>query len=206
MSSKDDFKATDQFFSESDTSIEKVEPNSGLVPAGNGAVKNMLEHRKSLLKGYHKGHNTLADKLKKENRSDIESLIVALITEMISETDNLKGNELIAMEEGNLRDATIISDKRASVIAQIIKAAQNKHEFDKERGGFDIDSPALRVVFAFFMEKVRDSFTSLNYNDEQSDIFFRTLGTNLNDWKKDLKNRLAEKNSIGDVKDGEEDG
>lgn len=162
--------------------------------------KGKVDYRQKLLKEYYDGENSLTDKLKNEGKNTLEELAYALLDEMIKETDNLKGNELIATEAGATRDATIISDKRLSGLAQVVKAIQTKQEFDKEKGGFDINSPSMRVILSYFMEKAKDAFKVFNYGDEQSDIFFRHLGLSMNDWKKDLKLRLEEINMGQELK------
>lgn len=195
-SNKDEFEAADGVFPK-EAPIRTIS-NAEIMPQDlNDAPKGMMEHRDALIKKYHNGAKSLTERLKAENRTDIDNLVIALVEEVIKETDNLLGNELIATQSGNLRDATIISDKRASVLAQAIKAVQAKQEFEKERGGFDVDSPGMKIIFKFFMEKVREAFKSLNYNDEQSDIFFRALGGVLVDWKKELKQHFTAANSIG---------
>ena len=158
-----------------------------LPPDMNNVPRDMMEHREQLLRKYHGGEKSLSDKLKKEGRNDLQSLVAALLDEMMEEGDSLQGNKLIALQSGQLRDATIISDKRAGVIEKIIKAVQAKQEFEKERGDLDLDSPALRIIFTYFMGKSKQAFKQLHLNDEQSDIFFTELAKVLSDWKKELK-------------------
>jgi len=112
-----------------------------------------------------------------------------LVDEVIKETDNLLGNELIALQGGNLRDNTIISEKRATVLAQAIKAVQAKQLFEQEHG-LDLDSPSMKVVFMFFMSKAKATFAKLNYKPEVSDVFFRNLAASLDNWKKELREEL----------------
>lgn len=197
MPEPDDFIKTDNTFSNEGVSSNLLPTISNKNPLTTKGTKGTLAYRQNLLKDYHNGQNSLTDRLKIEGKNGIEHLVLALVEEIIKETDNLLGNQLLATQNGDIRDATIISDKRASVLAQAIKAIQSKQEFEKERGGFDLDSPSMRVVFEYFMTRVRESFKELNYNSEQTDIFYRALGSSMLNWQKDLKIQLSEINSIG---------
>jgi hypothetical protein len=110
---------------------------------------------------------------------------------MVQETDHLLGNELVATENGELRDASIISFKRVEALEKTAKAVQTKQAFEKEIG-LDIDSPAMMIVFRYFMSKVKMALMKVNAPDDMSDLFFRALSEAMSDWKKDLKTQMAE--------------
>lgn len=177
-----------------------VDSNSSLVTYDNNSIgvysaSNMLEHRSELIKEYHEGNLSLSEKLTNQGRNNPGDMVMALVDEMISETDHLLGNELLAGEQDNIRDASIISAKRADVIQMAIKAVQTKQIFDNQHG-IDVKSPAMRVVFRFFMKKVKFVFDKLGYEDEASDIFFRTLSDVLENWEKELQAELDDVNSL----------
>jgi hypothetical protein len=159
------------------------------------APKDMMELRDNLVKEYHKGASTLAGRLDSQGKNSLDEIVLALVDEIIKETDNLLGNELISAKGGNLRDASVISYKRSEVLEKAIKAVQAKQIFEKEHG-VDINSPSMMVVFKYFMNKVKSVFVTLGYEDEASDTFFRILGDDLTDWKKQLKEELSEINSL----------
>lgn len=147
---------------------------------------DVMEYRSQLIEKYHKGATSLAEKLKKSGKEDMASLLVSLIEEMVKETDHLLGNELIATENGELRDASVISFKRAEVLEKAIKSVQAKHESEKVEG-LDIDSPEMMTVFRFFMLKSRETFERMQVGNEVSDLFFRTFGDMMENWKRELR-------------------
>jgi hypothetical protein len=153
------------------------------------APKNMLEVRDNLVKEYHKGSSSLAEKLENEGKNNLEGLIMSLVDEVIKETDSLLANELVSISQGDLRDASIISYKRSEVLEKAIKAVQAKQVFEKENG-VDVNSPSMLVVFKYFMGKVKNVFGEMNADDELSDTFFRNLASNLSEWKKELGSEL----------------
>jgi hypothetical protein len=164
------------------------------------APSNMIEHRQALIENYHKGANGLADRLKRENRDKPEMLVMALVEEVVKETDSLLGNELIATENGELRDASIISFKRSEVLEKAIKAVQTKQMFDGDKV-IDPDGPAMKIVLRFFMKKVKNVFERMGMQDEMSDAFFRQLGESMDGWQKELTEELEDLKSIRPGKD-----
>jgi len=148
------------------------------------------EFRADLVRSYHGGQPSLVGRLEKDGRNDVMSMAVELLREMVQETDHLLGNELVATQNGDLRDSSVISYKRAEVLEKAIKAAHARMRFERETSGFDLDSPAMIVVFRFFMGKVRDVFERIGVDAEMSDIFFRQLGEEMENWKKELREQV----------------
>ena len=164
------------------TDISKQEST---LPA-NTMPADIVEYREQLVEQYHKGAPSLTQRLREAGREDSESLVVALIDEVIKETDHLLGNELVATNNGELRDASIISFKRAEVLEKAIRAVQQKQ--DKERtGGVDVDHPAMMTVIRFFMSKASDAFDRMGVQGELRDLFFRTFGDIMDNWKRELR-------------------
>jgi hypothetical protein len=164
-----------------------VEPEVSLMPTSTGGVPaNVVAFRDQLVKRYHEGAPSLIKRLREAGKQDIESLLVALIDEVVTETDHLLGNELVATQNGDLRDASIISFKRTEALEKAIKAVQAKQEFERT-GGIDVDSPAMVTVFKYFMGKAKEALDHMGVGDETSDLFFNTLGDVTGDWKRELR-------------------
>lgn len=151
------------------------------------AGDDVMEYRNQLLERYHQGAPSLLEMLKKAGKQgNMESLLVSLMDEMVKETDHLLGNELVATVNGELRDASVISFKRAEVLEKAIKSVQAKHEAEKVEG-LDIDSPEMMTVFRFFMLKSNEAFERMGVGKEVSDLFFRTFGDMMENWKRELR-------------------
>ena len=182
----------------SDNDFEKTDREAGVIsevqvmaPENRGLstvkpASDVIQFRQKLVEDYHHGAPSLAARLKLAGKEDLESYIVAMIDEVIQETDHLLGNELVATHNGDLRDASVISFKRAEVLEKAIKAAQTKQQFEKQ-GGVDVDSPAMIVIFRFFMGKAKETFEKMGVDTEIPDLFFRRFGEVTTDWKKDLR-------------------
>jgi hypothetical protein len=188
--------------SDSDSDFEIADREAGIdepaslsvIQRGNtslGLPSNPVEYRNQLVAKYHRGAKGLIEKIRVSGKDDADTLLISLITEMVQETDHLLGNELIATENGELRDASVISYKRVEALEKTAKAVQTKQAFEKE-SGFDIESPHMMVVFRYFMSKVKLSLMKINAPDEMSDVFFKSLSDAMLDWKKELKTQINE--------------
>lgn len=162
--------------------------NKSLVSTNGGDI---MAFRRDLVQQYHSGSPSLLARLKAAGKEDSMSLVVSLIDEIIGETDELKGNQLVALQNGELRDASVISFKRAEVLEKAIKAVQAKQEFEKD-SGIDIESPSMMVIVRFFMEKSKEAFAKMEVGAEISDLFFRTFGEVMGSWKKELREKFDE--------------
>jgi len=169
---------------------EPVSPDVSVMPKGTGGIPaNVVHFREQLVEQYHKGAPSLIRRLREAGKQSIEDLLVALIDEVVAETDNLLGNELVATHNGDLRDASIISFKRTEALEKAIKAVQAKQEFERT-GGIDVDSPAMVTVFKFFMMKTKEALELMGVDAEMNDLFFRTFGDVTEGWKKELRSEF----------------
>ncbi len=170
--------------------------DNGLVPTktGNGGLQNapvaiadLLKYRDKLVTDYHGGiKGGLAAKLEADQTADMDAYLFAFIKEVVRETDHLLGNELLAAENGDLRDSSVISFKRAEVLEKAIKAVQARQQIEAQ-SGIDVESPSMLVIFKYFLSKVKETFDKMNVGSEINDLFFTTFGNVTENWQKDLK-------------------
>jgi hypothetical protein len=179
----DDFQAVEAEIVKPDV----VQDNTSLQRQ---STPDIIKFRQQLVEEYHKGSPSLAERLKKAGKEDLESIVVALLDEMINETDHLLGNELVAAHNGELRDSSIISFKRLEGLVMASKQAQSKQQFEKQVGGIDVDSPSMMVIFRFFLSKAKDTFARMDVDTEIKDLFFRVFGDVTENWKKELRDNF----------------
>jgi hypothetical protein len=175
-------------FTKADAEVQVLPPERRDIMVAQ-PISDVIKFRTELVKGHYNGSSSLASKLKDDGKEDVESLLVAMLDEIIGESDNLLGNGLVATHNGDLRDASVISFKRAEILEKAIKAVQAKQQIEKQ-SGIDVDSPAVFIIFRFFMAKARDAFVHMGVGNEINDLFFRTFGDVTQDWKKELKQQF----------------
>lgn len=166
-----------------------------LAPSGTSVSKaeisDIIQFRQKLLEEYHKGSSSFLERLKKDGKDDLESLLMAMLEEVIMEADHLLGNELVATKNGDLRDASVIGFKRTEVFEKAMKALQTKLQFEKQ-SGIDVESPSMLIIFRFFIGKAKDALLMMGVDEELSNLFFTKFGEVTNDWKKELRQQFEE--------------
>ena len=166
-------------------------PSLSPAVASIGSPGGVISERDSLVQQYHDGAPSLIEMIKAGGREDAEGFILALIDELIRETDNLLGNELYSTKNGDLKDATIISFKRAEVLEKIIKALQKKQDAASNED-IDLDSPTVAVLTRYLMGKVKETFEKIGAPTEMADQFFQSLNEETENWKKEVKEQFEE--------------
>ena len=180
---RDEFERTDK-----DAGVDLLPnpPSNSIVPTGHG----VMDYREEMVAEYHgNGNHSLVDVMKKAGPDGTEALIMVLFEEVLKETDHLLGNQIIATQNGELRDASVISFKRAEVLEKARHALQSKQKIEQE-SGIDLDSPSMAVIFRYFMSKVKYVLGQIEMDDEQQDIFFQRLSEEMELWKKDLRDEF----------------
>ena len=174
-------------FEKADIEVRQFSGNQIQVEREDGRIA----YRKNLIKQYHGGAESLSERLRQNKVDGLDGLLNKLLEELLVETDNLLGNSLIASENGDIRDSTVISHKRAEMLRDTIKLIQAKQQMSKE-GGIDFEGPAMDIIFKFFFTKVNENFDRMGLPVEQKDLFFQTIGSTMESWKKDLKFRFED--------------
>ena len=179
----DDFDKMDK-----ESGVQVIETPQLDIPSG---AVDIMSYRSSLVKDYYGGSKGILERLADDGKDDTENLLQTLIIEVIKETDHLLGNQLVAAANGDLRDSSVISYKRTEALEKAVKAISAKRAMEKE-SGIDLDSPSMQIIFRFFMSKANDSLVKMNVADEMKDIFFATIGEEMETWKMELKEKFKE--------------
>lgn len=177
----DDFQRMDAEAGKSVVCSSKPTPALAKAKAG-----DFVQMRKDKVTQYYADKESPAIKMK---RGDLDGVLMTLISELVDTGDNLLGNELLATENGDFRDATVIAVKRAEVIEKILKVIQAKQACEKENG-IDVESPSMLVVFRYFISKTKEALVKIGVADELADTFYKALGELSENWKKDLRLEL----------------
>lgn len=195
-----------------DDDFEKADAQAGVTPGAKvevmaperkntaitGRTSDIMVYRQQLIEQYHDGAANIFQRLKEAGQDDRNAVVLALIDELIRETDHLLGNELVATQNGELRDASVISVKRSEVLEKAIIRLQLKQEADKSRGmDIDVDSSEMKAVFRFFLAKVKECFEKMNMGNEVSDLFYKTFADATEDWKREIREYLEETSRSG---------
>lgn len=160
--------------------------NNSDLPAEN---KDWINERQKMVSSYFKGSQGLLHHLKNQNKDKPTSLILALVEEIVHETDNLLGAERLSAQKGDFKNSSVASFKRVEALEKATKAVQTHLQFQKENS-IDLDSPYVEIIFNYFMRKTREAFKLSGYKNEASDVFFKMLSRGFSNWKKELQQEI----------------
>jgi len=177
---------------------EEVEPTSITKAArqnSNALVHNedITEKRERLLATYKARHKKKGEKplIEQLSNGDINTneAIDLIILELLKECEELKGNELLFMDAGNTRDAATIQIKRIEALDRVAKTIAKKHQMINEEV-INLDSPFIRILVTYFIGKARDSLSSLDYDQNEINVFLDKLQMSTADWKREVKREI----------------
>ena len=151
----------------------------------------MSEVRQQMIADYFGGNSSFIANLVAVGKTTPEEFMNALIVEIIKEADVLKGNELIATQDGDLKSSSVISTKRSEVLERAIKAISKKREADSQNR-IDLDSPMMKIVLQLFVEKIIEVFAVMNLSDEEKDVFLRLFPERMKTWREEVRHKMED--------------
>ena len=119
---------------------------SDLVKVENHSTRlsSMRDVKQALLKEHRKYRKGILDQLERSstgfNTDQLQNLI---IEDMLLSTEDLQGASLLLENEGNLKDASAISIKRADLLKLVSDIVSKKRELSQRSGEVDLNSPAF---------------------------------------------------------------
>jgi len=149
---------------------------------------NLMKEKQRLVAKHHGGSESLVRRIRSGEISPEEAMN-SIITDLLGETDSLKGSELLFAQEGNLRDATTVTVKRVEALEKVAKTLHRRHLMTHEEV-INLDSPYVRLLVSWFLRKVNNCLLELKYPQEAVDVFFGKLQLLTDDWKKEVKREM----------------
>jgi hypothetical protein len=164
----------------------------------------VFHEKDRLLEKYHRKNGSLIQNFSRGQVS-AEDGIDLLIMELLRETDSLKGSQLLFASRGNVRDEATIVVKRIEALEKIAKTIHRKQRMINEEV-INLDSPYIRLLVTYMVNKMRDTFMDLGTDPEQITIFLEKFQSLTDGWKKEVKREMVafkDRKMMGD--DGEEE-
>lgn len=176
-----------------------TEASHSSVAKPQSSPNGIVRERERMLEAHYGGHKSIIEKLQSKGPVDTDSLMKAIVEEMCNDLDSLKGNELITLQNGDIRDSSVIISKHAETAEKVARVMQAQSRLERE-AGIDLNSPHMRIIFMYFLEKTRETFDDIGMLPDQKNLFFHNIGKNTENWKKDLKERF--KSITDDISSG----
>jgi len=171
---------------ESPKDIVPAETEEGYIELRGDEV---FHEKDRLLEKYHRKNGSLIQNFSKGEVS-AEDGIDLLILELLRETDSLKGSQLLFASRGNVRDETTVIVKRIEALEKIAKTVHRKQRMINEEV-INLDSPYIRLLVLYMVNKVRDTFNELGTDPEEMAIFLDKFQSLTDGWKKEVKREMV---------------
>ena len=111
---------------------------------------------------------------------------------MLLSTEDLQGASLLLENEGNLKDASAISIKRADLLKLVSDIVSKKRELSQRSGEVDLNSPAFCIFQKLCFDKMVESMEELKIESEMVNLLLTRWQAKMKDWGKELKRALKD--------------
>lgn len=157
-----------------------------------GALEPHIE-RSRMVRDYFGGDAGLVEKIRRvtNGSATIDDLIDGVSVEILAEADSLKGNEILQLNEGDIKGSTSAITKRIAALEKFARILQQKKIIDSEYS-IDLNSPYVHKLVSYIFDKVKDVFESLGMDKEINNLFFMQLREKTSNWRKEIGREFDE--------------
>ena len=163
--------------------------NSVKKADGSGSVQ---QRRDNLIAEYRKRKRGIIDSVRAGEVENSDGLISLIVDDLLSESENLMGNSLYFMDEGELHDSTAVTIKRADLLKTIADILVKKRELNQKDADVDLNSPAFQIFQKICFNKMTTVLEELSFDSEMKQLILSKWSIAMRDWGKELQNELKE--------------
>ena len=152
------------------------------------------EYRDVLVEQYReKGHKSVLQRVK-EGGNDVTSdeILAGIIEEILEGTEDMLGTQLMLTEEGDFSNSTLVTVKRGELLRSVAEIVAKRKELNQRASDIDLNSPAFMIIQKLCFDKMTDTLTELNLDEEMISLIIANFGQKMSTWGKELKNKLDE--------------
>lgn len=168
---------------------------SDLIKVENHSTRlsSMRDVKQALLKEHRKYRKGILEQLERSNTGfNTDQLQNLIIEDMLLSTEDLQGASLLLENEGNLKDASAISIKRADLLKLVSDIVSKKRELSQRSGEVDLNSPAFCIFQKLCFDKMVESMEELKIESEMVNLLLTRWQAKMKDWGKELKRALKD--------------
>lgn len=151
--------------------------------------KDYIAEREALVDKHYGAEIRLSQRMKGDG-SKIDGIINSALEELVKESENLLGNELVLMQAGQVRDSSIISVKRSDVLDTLTKVAQRKYDILSSMSNVDLNSPVFQIFQQICVDNLVLSMKENGVISEMRQLILNKFADLMKTWDKELKFRM----------------
>lgn len=183
-----------------DSSIELV-PNSGrekiktLIGGNDKKLELSMIHKmkKDMLRAYREQNPGIIENLPRSNTGyNTDELYRNIVDDLLASSESLMGNALIMEAQGELRDSSAITIKRADMLKIIADVITKQKELQQKAGEIDYNSPVFRMFQKLCFDRLIEALEALNIDLEMRSLIVNEWERRMREWDKDIKKAMKE--------------
>ncbi len=144
-----------------------------------------------LLKDYRAIHPSLIEGMDREGMS-VDRLMSLIISDLIESSEDLQGTSLFLESQGDLRNASAITIKRADLLKYIADVASKRKALQSMAGEVDLTSPAFMLFQKLCFDNLIKALEGLKLDMDMINSILVAWQDNMAKWDEDLKKMLDE--------------
>ena len=175
--------------------MDEMQDNDHVAITGAPVTKMPALHdmKKRLLSSYRSNNPGILDKLEKTSAGfNVDQLMNLIMEDLLNSTEDLQATTLFLEGEGNLRDASAITIRRADLLRVIADIAGKKKELIQRAGEVDLNSPAFMMFQKICFDSLVSAMEELKISPEMVGMLINKWQEQMKDWDKRLKKQLKE--------------
>lgn len=158
-----------------------------------GGISSLRGLKRRLLREYRSENKGIIEQLEKSAAGyNSDQLINLIIEDMLQSTEDLQGTSLMLENEGNMRDASAITIKRADLLRLVADIVSRKKELNQRSGMVDLNSPAFFIFQKLCFDKMVEVMEEMNLDVEMMNLLVTGWQEKMQTWDKDMKRALKE--------------
>lgn len=173
--------------SDGEISIPKKIPTNKFITGA-----NITEYRDNLVDNYRQTHKGVLQNIKENSEISANEILSLIAQEILEDSENLLGTQLLLSEEGNLRDATTITIKRSDLLKSVADIIARQKELNQKASDIDLNGPAFMIFQKMCFDKMIAALEDLEMDEEMTQLILSKWATKMENWGKEMKQKLEE--------------
>lgn len=149
-------------------------------------------YRDGLVSKYREKYKGVLQKIEENTNMSSDDILSSIIVDILLDSENLLGTQLLFAEQGNLKDSTDITMKRGNLLKAVADIVTKRKELNQKAADVDLNGPAFMLFQKMCFERMMDVLEQLNMDVEMVQLILNKWQQKMENWGKDLKNQLEE--------------
>lgn len=156
-------------------------------------LSSLRDIKQKLLADHRKYRKGILDRVERSNVGfNTDQLLNLIIEDMLNSTEDLQGSMLMMESEGNMKDASILTIKRADLLKLVAEIVSKKKELSQRSGEVDLNSPAFCIFQKLCFDKMVESLEEMKTDPEMLNLILTRWQGKMKNWGSELKKALKD--------------